>query len=66
MLEKYVAGAQCTVNTSHDMFMIGEARPFFDKPCVVIKRTKSGLILVALQQNLKHTFSFPQRNVDLI
>lgn len=66
MLEKYVAGTQCTVNTSHDMFMIGEARHFFGEPCVVIKRTKSGLILVALQRDLNHTYSFPQRNVDLI
>ena len=63
--DKYAPGTPCTVNTSGDMFMMADARDFFGVPCVVVKRTKAGLILVARHGDLKHTYSFPQRNVDV-
>lgn len=63
--DKYAAGTPCTVNTSGDIYMTADARGFFGVPCVVVKRTKSGLILVARSGDLKHTYSFPQRNVDV-
>ena len=65
-LVSYFPGTPCTVNKSGDMYMIFEARDFFDEPCVVIKQTKAGLVQVALQSNTKQTFSFPQRNIDLL
>lgn len=64
--DKYTAGAPCTVNTSGDRYMAVDERPFFGVPCVVVKRTKAGLIMVALQSDEKRTYSFPQRNVDLV
>ena len=64
--DKYAPGTPCTVNTSGDMFMMADARGFFGVPCVVVKRTKAGLILVARHGDLKHTYSFPQRNVDVL
>jgi hypothetical protein len=64
--DRYAPGTPCTVNTSGDMFMMTDAREFFGAPCVVIKRTKAGLILVALHGDLKRVYSFPQRNVDVL
>lgn len=64
-VEKYAPGTPCTVNTSGDMYMVAEARGFFGAPCAVVKRIKSGMILVALQSDRRITHSFPQRNVDL-
>ena len=64
--DKYASGMPCTVNTSGDIFMMADARGFFGVPCVVVKRTKAGLILVARHGDLKNTYSFPQRNVDVL
>lgn len=64
--ELYAHGVPCAVNSSSDMDMLAEARKFFGVPCVVIKRTKAGLILVARQGDLKHAHPFPQRNVDVL
>lgn len=63
--DPYKPGAPCTVNASGDMALMCEARPFFNAPCVIVKRTKAGLIQVALAVDLRRTYSFPQRNVDL-
>lgn len=65
MRDRYVSGTQCTVNRNRDMFMIYEARQFFGCQCVIVKRTKSGLVQVALASNAKAVYSFPQSNVDL-
>lgn len=63
--DPYKPGTPCTVNASGDMALMCEARPFFNVPCVIVKRTKAGLIQVALAVDLRRTYSFPQRNVDL-
>ena len=64
--DKYAPGTPCTVNTSGDMAMMADARGFFGVSCVILKRTKAGLIMVARNSDLKHTYSFPQRNVDVL
>ena len=64
--DRFAPGTPCTVNTNGDMFMMYEAREFFAVPCIVVKRTKAGLIMVALQGNQKRTLSFPQRNIDVL
>lgn len=58
-------GQQCTLNRRGDLFMEHEARPFIDAPCVVVKRTKAGLVQVALKSDPRQTYSAPLRNVTL-
>jgi hypothetical protein len=60
-----VAGTPCTVNRDGDLFMEYEAREFIGAKCVIVKRTKSGLIQVALAENKKRVYSVPARNIDL-
>ena len=43
-----------------------ESREFIGAECVVVKRTKNGLIQIALKSNLNKTYSFGQKNVDLL
>lgn len=63
--EKYAPGTSCTVNTSGDVFMDLQARGFFGVACVIVKRTKAGNILVARHGDVKHTYAFPARNIDV-
>ena len=58
-------GADCTLNSDGDLFMIYEARQFIGAPCVAVKRTKAGLVQVALRSDPRSTFSAPLRNVVL-
>ncbi len=60
--EQYKPGALCVINGLGDLYMEYEARPFIDKQCTVVKRTKGGLIEVELDGK---RYSFAQRNVDL-
>jgi hypothetical protein len=62
----YIPGTKCTVNKNGDLFLDSAIRPFFNKDCVIVKRTKSGLIQVALSSNKKCMCSVPARNIDLI
>lgn len=57
-------GTLCTVNTLGDICMSSEVRPFIRAPCVVIKITKAGLVQIALESNVKLTYSVPLRNID--
>jgi hypothetical protein len=59
-------GDQCTVNDRGDLFMDWGARMFIGKPCVIVKRCKSGLIQIALEINPRYVYSVPQRNVDAL
>lgn len=43
--DRYSPGTPCTVNASGDMFMMADARLFFGVPCVVVKRTKAGVVV---------------------
>jgi hypothetical protein len=65
MSEEFVAGAECTINGSGDLYMTYEARPFIGAACIIIKRTKAGLIQVQLKADPKMRYSFPERNVDI-
>ena len=58
-------GTECTLNRGGDLFMVFEARPFIGAPCVVVKRTKAGLVQVALKDDPKSTFSAPLRNIEV-
>ena len=60
MTEQY-----CTINNDQDLWVESDARPFIGERCKVIKRTRAGLIQVALVSNPKEVYSFPQRNVDI-
>jgi len=61
----YIAGNECTVNKEGDLFVYYEAREFIGAECVIVKKTRAGLIQVALKDNLKRTYSVPQRNITL-
>ena len=63
--EHYFAGASCIVNSSGDLFMVSSYRPFINKECTIIKRTKAGLIQVYLNSDPKRTVSVPQSNITL-
>lgn len=56
-------GEECTLNRSFDLFMEHEARAFIDARCVVVKRTKAGLVQVSLKSDPSKTYSAPLRNV---
>lgn len=58
-------GTKCTLNAQGDLFFERESHEFIGADCVVVKRTKAGLIMVALENDRKRTYSVPQRNVDL-
>ena len=60
----YIAGAECTVNNDGDLFACYDAREFIDAECVIVKKTRAGLIQVALKNNPKRTYSVPQRNIN--
>ena len=62
---KYKPGKICTVNQDGDLWLIAEAKPFIDKVCVIVKRTKAGLIQVALLNDQRKTFSVGQKNITL-
>lgn len=59
-------GDACTVNSSGDLFMLVEARPFIGAPCVYVKTTKAGLAQVALAADTRRTLSVALRNVDRV
>lgn len=63
--DRYATGVRCTVNGLSDLFFDVEARDFIGQPCTVVKRTKAGLIQVALVDQPLKTYSVPQRNVDI-
>ena len=51
-----VPGTRCTLNRQDGIFMDFEAREFIGATCVVVKRTKAGLIKVALESDFKRTY----------
>lgn len=61
----YVTGSPCTVNRNGDLYMEYESREFIDAECEIVKKTKAGLIQVALKNNPKRFYSVPQRNITL-
>ena len=60
-----MSGFPCTVNRRGDLYFEYESREFIDAECVIVKKTKSGLIQVALKDNPKRVYSVPQRNITL-
>ena len=61
----FVPGKSCTINTSGDIYMDYDARPFIGSDCHIVKRTKGGRILVALAERPSMQYSFAQKNVNL-
>jgi hypothetical protein len=61
----YKSGTLCTLNELGDLYFNVESRDFIGAPCVIVKRTKAGLIQVALVENPNKTYSAPQRNVEI-
>ena len=61
----YIAGVECTVNNNGDLFVCYDAREFIDIECVIVKKTRAGLIQIALKNNPKRTYSVPQRNINV-
>lgn len=59
---KFEPGTKCTINTRQPMYDI-TWRPWVDQPCVIVKRTKAGLIQVAKISDPKATVSVPQENI---
>jgi len=64
-MDIFIPGIPCIVNGLNDLYMDFDARPFIGQECFIIKRTKGGLIQVALKSNIKKMHSFAQRNIDL-
>ncbi len=61
----YTPGAKCTVNGYRDLMMNREQGRFIDKPCVIVRRTKAGLIQVAMENDPTATTSVPQYNITM-
>ncbi len=59
-----VAGTPCTVNMDGDLWFEMESREFIGAECIIVKRTKAGLIQVALKNNEKKVYSVSQGNID--
>ncbi len=59
-----VAGTPCTVNMDGDLWVVAEAREFIGAECIIVKKTKAGLIQVALKNNEKKVYSVSQGNID--
>lgn len=57
-------GTLCTVNGFGDLMMDRSAGQLVGKDCVIIKRLKSGLIQVALEDDPSFVKSLPQRNIE--
>jgi hypothetical protein len=60
-----LTGLKCTVNRDGDLWMDEEARAFIHQNCVILKKTKTGLTMVALESDLKQVYSAPQKNINL-
>lgn len=56
---------ECIVNGSGDLAMRLEAREFINQRCVILKKTRAGLFMVALKSNTKHIISLPLYNIDI-
>ena len=63
MLDKYQPGRDCTLDRTGDLYCEYESREFIGEPCTIVKRTKAGLIQVALKKDPKKTYSAPQKNI---
>jgi hypothetical protein len=57
-------GVKCTVSGRGDLMMVRADGHLIGKDCVIVKRCKSGLIQVALEDNPKYMRSIPQSNVE--
>jgi len=58
-------GDQCFVNGIGDLFMDSDARPFINQRCVFLKKTKAGLMQVALAIDPKQQRSFSLKNISM-
>lgn len=61
---RFEPGEQCTVNGMGDLAMDVDMRILIGADCIIVKRTKSGLIQVALEWDPKYVRSVPQRNIQ--
>lgn len=60
----YEPGQICTVNGNCDLMQDKDKGSFMYRKCVIVKRCKSGLLLVALTDNPKKQNSFAEYNLD--
>lgn len=65
-MDKYESGRLCVIAGRSDLAFSFGARKFIDQKCVIVKRTKSGLIQVSLLIDPRKVMSFPQNNIDLL
>jgi hypothetical protein len=62
--EDIVPGYKCTVNNARDLYFEADVRFLIGKPCVVVKRCKSGLIQVHVEGYPKRVESVPPYNIS--
>jgi hypothetical protein len=60
----YEPGSICTVNGQRDLLQDKDKGEFMYTKCVIIKRCKSGLLLVAMVDNPKKQNSFAEYNLS--
>lgn len=65
MIDKYKPGLKCKINSAGDLFFIDDAKKFIGQTCIIIKRTRAGLIQVCLESDHRQKISLPQKNVDI-
>ncbi len=56
---------ECTVNDMYDLYMDTSARPFIGSDCIIIKKTKAGLIQVRLKSDRRMVISVPLKNITM-
>lgn len=65
MSDKYAPGTKCTVNCSRDLLIDRTYGKWVGEDCVIVKRTKGGLIQVALESKPKSVCAVPQGNITM-
>ena len=59
-------GNWCTLNSTGDLMMEAEAKPFINQLCIFIKVTRAGLYQVMLNSDRRKVYSAPKRNISPI
>lgn len=62
---EFVAGTPCTVNYTGDVYFDADCHDFLGKPCLIIKKTKAGLVMVRLRDNPHRTYTFKPKNITI-
>ena len=64
--DKYLMGALCRIDPKGDIEISSEVRPFIGKFCRIVRRLKSGLIEICIDDNINFKVAVPQSDIELL